>query len=105
MQSTPVAANIFGATLEAGPQVEEDLKTRKLAGFMTSRLGTGERGTWNHKGWPINLVAQVDANWTDWRGITEAKADRVSKIIQFVAAVCQTRGGSGVAGVKSRRGR
>ena len=101
---TPLAAKIFGATLEAGPEIEEDLETRKLAGFVTSRNGPGESGTWNHKGWPIDLVAQVDANWAHWRSITEAKAHGVSKIIQFVTAVRQTCRGSGVAGVKGGRG-
>src|ERR1700733_5283565 len=101
----PLAAKIFGATLEAGSQVEEDLKTWKLAGFVTSRHGTREGGAWDHKGWPIDLVAQVDPNWTNWRGITEAKADGGSKKIQFVTAVCQTGGGGGVAGVKGGRRR
>ena len=67
---------------------------------MTSRNGSGEGGAGDHKGWSIDLVAQVDTNWAYRRSITESEAHGVSKIIQFVAAIGHTEGSGRIGGVK-----
>ena len=86
--------------LETGSEVEEDLETGEPAGFVASRNGTGEGGAGDHKGWPIDLVAQVDTNWAYRRSITEPEAYGVREIVELIAAIGYTESCGRIGSVK-----
>ncbi len=77
----PRTAKISWQALETWSQVEKDLETGEPAGFVAGWNGAGEGGAGDHKGWPIDLVAQVDTNWAYRRSITKAEAYGVREIV------------------------
>src|SRR5256884_1386104 len=83
--------------LEAGPQIEKDLKAGESCALLAQRANLALRGiAWtlyrNNKRWAIELITKINSNRTHRGLISHAQTDGVSEVIEFIRAVCGAHG-------------